>query len=66
MMDYGSQDLPVFGGPMDGATLPANGPDGYHYEYGGLDYWYFRRDGKWTLHAVNNGEVPKRPAPTTL
>lgn len=51
---------------MDGATLPANGPDGYHYEYGGLDYWYFRRDGMWTLHAVNNGEVPKRPTPTTL
>ena len=56
-----SDELPVFGGPMDGSTMPAWGPDGYHYEFNGKHYWYFRRDGRWTLAVVNDGAVPPRP-----
>jgi hypothetical protein len=39
--------------------MPSWGPDGYHYEFNGKHYWYFRCDGKWTLHTVNDGEVPR-------
>jgi hypothetical protein len=56
-----SEELPVFGGPMDGSKMPAWGPDGYHYEFNGTHYWYFRRDGRWTLAVVNDGAVPPRP-----
>ena len=51
----------VVGGPMDGATLPSWGPSGYHYEFGGLHYWYFRIHGKWVFWEVNSGDVPNRP-----
>lgn len=53
--------LPVFGGPMDGAVLPSWGPSGYHYEFCGLHYWYFRINGRWELAEVNKGSVPKTP-----
>lgn len=46
---------------MDGATLPSWGPSGYHYEFGGLHYWYFRIHGKWVFWEVNSGDVPSHP-----
>lgn len=60
-MEAMSDGLPVVGGPCDGATMPAWGPTGYHYEFNGKHYWYFRQGGKWTLAVVNDGAVPKRP-----
>ena len=61
-MEAMSDGLPVVGGPRDGATMPSCGPSGYHYEFNGLHYWYFRAGGKWSLYCVNDGkEIPRAP-----